>query len=174
MKPIPKAGIVFKSSLVLSGKAAKDNFTTEPRSPSRLLGRIEPICNRSEGFDEVLLRARGQTIPPFWVVRQCQLIRISWLVQFALFKHLYLFHKQLSVKSTDSVDSSRLVLVHHADCAGVTNSKLVTTNHGRQLRGSPSIGHSLSVGGSAQTTVITLSGWSGALRGEIAVKWVRV
>ncbi|MFC6314571.1 hypothetical protein ACFQHW_03195 [Lapidilactobacillus achengensis] len=58
--------LVFKSSLVLSGKAAKDNFTTEPRSPSRLLGRIEPICNRSEGLDEVLLRASGQTIALFW------------------------------------------------------------------------------------------------------------
>ncbi|MFC6315822.1 hypothetical protein ACFQHW_09640 [Lapidilactobacillus achengensis] len=60
MKPIPKAGIVFKSSLVLSGKAAKDNFTTEPRSPSRLLGRIEPISNRRWIFSEVLLQARGQ------------------------------------------------------------------------------------------------------------------
>ncbi|WP_461218534.1 hypothetical protein [Lapidilactobacillus salsurivasis] len=50
------ARLVFKSSLVLSGKAAKDNFTTEPRSPSRLLGRIELICNRGEGFDEVLLQ----------------------------------------------------------------------------------------------------------------------
>ncbi len=39
-----RARLVFKSSLVLSGKAAKDNFTTEPRSPSRLLGSIEPIC----------------------------------------------------------------------------------------------------------------------------------
>ncbi|MFC6314523.1 hypothetical protein ACFQHW_02950 [Lapidilactobacillus achengensis] len=66
MKPIPKAGIVSKSSLVLSGKAAKDNFTTEPRSPSRLLGRIELICNRSWVFDEVLLRASGQTIAHFW------------------------------------------------------------------------------------------------------------
>ncbi|MFC6314257.1 hypothetical protein ACFQHW_01555 [Lapidilactobacillus achengensis] len=56
MKPIPKAGIVFKSSLVLSGKAAKDNFTTEPRSPSRLLNRIELICNQGEGLDEVLLQ----------------------------------------------------------------------------------------------------------------------
>ncbi|MFC6314581.1 hypothetical protein ACFQHW_03245 [Lapidilactobacillus achengensis] len=60
MKPIPKAGIVFKSSLVLSGKAAKDNFTTEPRSPSRLLNRIELICNQSEGFNEVVLQGRGQ------------------------------------------------------------------------------------------------------------------
>ncbi|MFC6314796.1 hypothetical protein ACFQHW_04340 [Lapidilactobacillus achengensis] len=65
MKPIPKAGIVFKSSLVLSGKAAKDNFTTEPRSPSRLLGRIEPICNRSWVSDEVILRASRQTIAHF-------------------------------------------------------------------------------------------------------------
>ncbi|MFC6314871.1 hypothetical protein ACFQHW_04715 [Lapidilactobacillus achengensis] len=83
MKPIPKAGIVFKSSLVLSGKAAKDNFTTEPRSPSRLLGRIEPICNQGEGLDEVVLRARGQTIVISEVVRQCQLILISWLGHFA-------------------------------------------------------------------------------------------
>ncbi|MFC6315859.1 hypothetical protein ACFQHW_09830 [Lapidilactobacillus achengensis] len=68
MKPIPKAGIVFKSSLVLSGKAAKDNFTTEPRSPSRLLNRIAPIDNQGEGFDEVVLRARGQTIALFGMV----------------------------------------------------------------------------------------------------------
>ncbi|WP_461218513.1 hypothetical protein [Lapidilactobacillus salsurivasis] len=40
----------------------------------------------------------------------------------------------------------------------------MTTNHVRQLRGSPSIGNSLSVGVSAQTTAITLSGWSGAWR----------
>ncbi len=53
------ARLVFKSSLVLSGKAAKDNFTTEPRSPSRLLGRIAPICNRSWVSDEVNLQARG-------------------------------------------------------------------------------------------------------------------
>ncbi|MFC6316096.1 hypothetical protein ACFQHW_11025 [Lapidilactobacillus achengensis] len=66
MKPIPKAGIGFKSSLVLSGKAAKDNFTTEPRSPSRLLGRIEPICHRGEGFDEVLWQARGQNNYPLF------------------------------------------------------------------------------------------------------------
>ncbi|MFC6315749.1 hypothetical protein ACFQHW_09260 [Lapidilactobacillus achengensis] len=58
--------LVFKSSLVLSGRAAKDNFTTEPRSPSRLLGKIEPICNRGEGFDEVVLQNRGQTIAHFW------------------------------------------------------------------------------------------------------------
>ncbi|MFC6315493.1 hypothetical protein ACFQHW_07955 [Lapidilactobacillus achengensis] len=56
-------GVVL--SLVLSGKAAKDNFTTEPRSPSRLLGRIEPICNRSRVSDEVLLQARNQTTPSF-------------------------------------------------------------------------------------------------------------
>ncbi|MFC6314835.1 hypothetical protein ACFQHW_04535 [Lapidilactobacillus achengensis] len=65
MKPIPKAGIVFKSSLVLSGKAAKDNFTAEPHVLRRLLGRIAPICNRSEGFDEVVLPGRGQTIDYF-------------------------------------------------------------------------------------------------------------
>ncbi|WP_461219151.1 hypothetical protein [Lapidilactobacillus salsurivasis] len=48
--------------------------------------------------------------------------------------------------------------------------KFVTTNHGRQLRGSSSIDHSLPVGVSAQTAVKTLSGWSGEIRGEIAVK----
>ncbi|WP_164511165.1 hypothetical protein [Lapidilactobacillus achengensis] len=37
----------------------------------------------------------------------------------------------------------------------------MTTNHGRQLRGSSSTGHSLPVGMSAQTSAITLSGWSG-------------
>ncbi|WP_461218722.1 hypothetical protein [Lapidilactobacillus salsurivasis] len=63
-----------------------------------------------------------------------------------------------------------LASVHQTDCAGVTNLNLVTTDHGRQLRGFPSIGHSLPVGVSAQTAVITLSGWSGAIRGEIAVK----
>ncbi|WP_461219450.1 hypothetical protein [Lapidilactobacillus salsurivasis] len=47
--------------------------------------------------------------------------------------------------------------------------KLVTTNHGRQVRGSPSIGNSLLFGVSAQTAAITLSGWSGEIRGEIAV-----
>ncbi|WP_461218623.1 hypothetical protein [Lapidilactobacillus salsurivasis] len=47
MKPIPKAGIGFKSSLVLSGRAAKDNFTAEPHVLRRLLNRIELICNRS-------------------------------------------------------------------------------------------------------------------------------
>ncbi|WP_461219640.1 hypothetical protein [Lapidilactobacillus salsurivasis] len=59
--------------------------------------------------------------------------------------------------------------VHQTDCAGVTNLKLVTTNHGRQLRGSPAINNSLSVAVSAQTAVITLSSWSGEIRGEIAV-----
>ncbi|WP_461219536.1 hypothetical protein [Lapidilactobacillus salsurivasis] len=67
-----------------------------------------------------------------------------------------------------------LALVHQADCTGVTNLKLVTTNHGRHLRGSPSIGDSLQNGVSAQTAVITLSGWSGEIRGEIAVKLVLV
>ncbi|MFC6315411.1 hypothetical protein ACFQHW_07540 [Lapidilactobacillus achengensis] len=60
--------------------------------------------------------------------------------------------------------------VHQAVCTGVTNLKLVTTSHGRQLRGSSSIGHSLPIGVSAQATVKTLSGWSGEIRGEIAVK----
>ncbi|WP_461218600.1 hypothetical protein [Lapidilactobacillus salsurivasis] len=50
----------------------------------------------------------------------------------------------------------------------------MTTNHGRELRGSPSIDDSLSVGVSAQTAVKTLSGWSGEIRGEIAVKLVLV
>ncbi|WP_461218543.1 hypothetical protein [Lapidilactobacillus salsurivasis] len=45
----------------------------------------------------------------------------------------------------------------------------MTTNHGRKLRGSSSICHSLPAGVSAQTTVKTLSGWSGEIRGEIAV-----
>ncbi|WP_461219599.1 hypothetical protein [Lapidilactobacillus salsurivasis] len=63
-----------------------------------------------------------------------------------------------------------LVRVHQTDCTGVTNLNLVTTNHGRHLRGSPSIYHSLSIGVSAQTAVKTLSGWSGEIRGEIAVK----
>ncbi|MFC6316097.1 hypothetical protein ACFQHW_11030 [Lapidilactobacillus achengensis] len=62
------------------------------------------------------------------------------------------------------------VRVHQADCTGVTNLKLVTTNHGRQLREASSIDHRLPVGVSAQTAVITLSGWSGEIRGEIAVK----
>ncbi|WP_461218552.1 hypothetical protein [Lapidilactobacillus salsurivasis] len=38
------------------------------------------------------------------------------------------------------------------------------------MRGSPSIDNSLPNGVSAQTAVITLSGWSGEIRGEIAVK----
>ncbi|MFC6315465.1 hypothetical protein ACFQHW_07810 [Lapidilactobacillus achengensis] len=42
------------------------------------------------------------------------------------------------------------------------------------MRGSPSIGHSLPVAVRAQTAVKTLSGWSGEIRGEIAVKWLRV
>ncbi|WP_461219462.1 hypothetical protein [Lapidilactobacillus salsurivasis] len=55
-------------------------------------------------------------------------------------------------------------MVHQVDCPGVTNLKLATTNHGRQLRGSSSIGNSLPIGVSAQTATITLSGWSGAWR----------
>ncbi|WP_461218238.1 hypothetical protein [Lapidilactobacillus salsurivasis] len=84
MKPIPKAGIVFKSSLVLSGKAAKDNFTTEPRSPSRLLNRIEPICNRSGESDEVLLQASCQNDRPFFGgTATATDADYSWLVQLA-------------------------------------------------------------------------------------------
>ncbi|WP_461219392.1 hypothetical protein [Lapidilactobacillus salsurivasis] len=64
----------------------------------------------------------------------------------------------------------RTRFVYQTDCAGVTNLKLVTTNYGRQLRGSPSIDDSLPNDVSAQTAVITLSGWSGEIRGEIAVK----
>ncbi|WP_461219085.1 hypothetical protein [Lapidilactobacillus salsurivasis] len=63
-----------------------------------------------------------------------------------------------------------LALVHQTNCAGVANLKLVTTNHGRQLRDSPSNHHSLLSDVSAQTPAITLSGWSGEIRGEIAVK----
>ncbi|WP_461219017.1 hypothetical protein [Lapidilactobacillus salsurivasis] len=37
------------------------------------------------------------------------------------------------------------------------------------MRVTPSIGNSLSNGVSAQTAVKTLSGWSGEIRGEIAV-----
>ncbi|MFC6315466.1 hypothetical protein ACFQHW_07815 [Lapidilactobacillus achengensis] len=57
--------LVFKSSLVISDKAAKDNFTAEPHVLRRLLGRIALICNRSCVSDEVVLRARGQTIARF-------------------------------------------------------------------------------------------------------------
>ncbi|WP_164511148.1 hypothetical protein [Lapidilactobacillus achengensis] len=85
--------------------------------------------------------------------------------QSALVEHLYLFPKQ-------SMGGNRLiqlihqyhVQVHQTDCSGVANLKLVPTNHGRQLRGSPSIDHSLPVGVSAQTAAITLSSWSGAWR----------
>ncbi|WP_461218567.1 hypothetical protein [Lapidilactobacillus salsurivasis] len=77
-------------------------------------------------------------------------------------------------KPTNQTDSLRTRPVHQTDCTGVTNLKLVTTNHDRQWRGSPSISNSLLVGVSAQTAVKTLSGWSGEIRGEIAVKWLRV
>ncbi|WP_461219557.1 hypothetical protein [Lapidilactobacillus salsurivasis] len=66
------------------------------------------------------------------------------------------------------------VPVYLANYSGVTNLKLAITNHGRQLRGSPSISHSLPAGVSAQTAIKTLSGWSGEIRGEIAVKLVLV
>ncbi|MFC6314407.1 hypothetical protein ACFQHW_02355 [Lapidilactobacillus achengensis] len=39
-----------------------------------MLGRIELICNQDEGSDEVVLRARDQTIALFVVVRQHQRI----------------------------------------------------------------------------------------------------
>ncbi|WP_125600993.1 hypothetical protein [Lapidilactobacillus achengensis] len=55
-----------------------------------------------------------------------------------------------------------LASVHQADFTGVTNLKLMTTRHGRHLRGSSSIGDSLPIGVSAQTAAITLSSWSGA------------
>ncbi|MFC6314346.1 hypothetical protein ACFQHW_02010 [Lapidilactobacillus achengensis] len=42
------------------------------------------------------------------------------------------------------------------------------------MRGSQSIDNSLQNGVIAQTVVITLSGWSGEIRGEIAVKLVLV
>ena len=48
----------------------------------------------------------------------------------------------------------------------------MTTNHGRELRGSLPIDDSLPDGVSAQTAVKKLSGWSGEIRGEIAVKLV--
>ncbi|MFC6314635.1 hypothetical protein ACFQHW_03525 [Lapidilactobacillus achengensis] len=61
-------------------------------------------------------------------------------------------------KPTDPADSSRTSLVHQTDYSGVTNLKLVTTNHGRRLRGSSSIDHSLPVGVSASMNKVTLSG----------------
>ncbi|MFC6314228.1 hypothetical protein ACFQHW_01410 [Lapidilactobacillus achengensis] len=70
--------------------------------------------------------------------------------------------------------SVEIAIAYQTDCTGVANVKLVITNHGRQLCGSPSIDYSLPDGVSAQTTVKTLSGWSGEIRGEIAVKWLRV
>ncbi|WP_461219094.1 hypothetical protein [Lapidilactobacillus salsurivasis] len=74
------------------------------------------------------------------------------------------------MKATDPVDSLRTRFDHQTNCTGVTNLKIITTNHGRQLRGSLSMDHSLPADVSAQTAVITLSGWSGEIRGEIAVK----
>ncbi|MFC6314325.1 hypothetical protein ACFQHW_01900 [Lapidilactobacillus achengensis] len=55
-------------------------------------------------------------------------------------------------------------IVHQANCTGVTNLMLITTNHGRQLRGAPFIGYSLTVGVSAPMSKISLSSWSGAWR----------
>ncbi|MFC6316024.1 hypothetical protein ACFQHW_10665 [Lapidilactobacillus achengensis] len=62
------------------------------------------------------------------------------------------------------------VQVHQADCTVVTNLRIATANHDHQFSGSTSIGHSQPVGVSAQANQITLSGWSGEIRGEIAVK----
>ncbi|MFC6315638.1 hypothetical protein ACFQHW_08695 [Lapidilactobacillus achengensis] len=58
-EPIRNPRLVSKSSLILSDKAAKNNLTAEPHGPTRLLGRIGLICNRSWVSDEVLLQARG-------------------------------------------------------------------------------------------------------------------
>ncbi len=63
-EPIRNPRLVSKSSLILSGKAAKNNFTAEPHGPTRLLGRIEPICSRSCVFNEALLRGSGQNDRP--------------------------------------------------------------------------------------------------------------
>ncbi|WP_461218718.1 hypothetical protein [Lapidilactobacillus salsurivasis] len=76
-------------------------------------------------------------MPTFGVVRQHQRI---WLIR------------------------PELVLVYPANYSGVTHLRLVTTSHGRQLRGSPSIDDSLPNGVSAQAPIKTLSGWSGACR----------
>ncbi|WP_164511066.1 hypothetical protein [Lapidilactobacillus achengensis] len=83
---------------------------------------------------------------------------------------LYLLTRQSLVENRPiRLIHQDLAAVHQVDCPGVTNSKLATTNHGRQLRGSTSTGDSLPDGVSAQTAVKTLSGWSGEIRGEIAV-----
>ncbi|MFC6314331.1 hypothetical protein ACFQHW_01935 [Lapidilactobacillus achengensis] len=73
-EPIRNPRLVSKSSLILSGKAAKNNLAAEPHGPTRLLGRIAPICNMGEEFDEAILQARGQTIAHFEVVQQGQRI----------------------------------------------------------------------------------------------------
>ncbi|MFC6315627.1 hypothetical protein ACFQHW_08640 [Lapidilactobacillus achengensis] len=80
----------------------------------------------------------------------------SRLVQFALAGNLYQFPQQfLAGYRPIQLIHPELALVHQENYSGVTNSKLVTTNHGRQLRGSPSIDHSLPAGVSAQTAVVT-------------------
>ncbi|WP_461218517.1 hypothetical protein [Lapidilactobacillus salsurivasis] len=116
----------------------------------------------------MFLPVRGQTIVDF-VGGTAASTGLNLLVG-----HLCLLLKQSSVNPGDSVDSLRTRSVHQTDCTGVTNIKLVITNHGRQLRGSLSISNSLPDGVSAQTAVKTLSGWSGENRGEIAVKLVLV
>ncbi|MFC6314840.1 hypothetical protein ACFQHW_04560 [Lapidilactobacillus achengensis] len=83
---------------------------------------------------------------------------------FCVAEHLTVFLTILGWKPINSVDSLRIRFVHQTDFTGDTNLRIVTTNNGRQFRGSPSIDHSLPIGVSAQTAVKTLSGWSGAWR----------
>ena len=54
--------------------------------PSRLLDRIEFICNRSEISNEVVMRVSGQNDGQlFWLVRQCQLI-LETEIPFLIFR----------------------------------------------------------------------------------------
>ncbi|WP_461219081.1 hypothetical protein [Lapidilactobacillus salsurivasis] len=93
------------------------------------------------------------------------------MVQFASVEHLCLLPKRsLDRNRPIQLSHQEIASVHQIDCTGVANLKPVPTNHGRHLRGSPSIDDSLQNGVSAQTAVITLSGWSGEIRVEIAVK----
>ncbi|MFC6314481.1 hypothetical protein ACFQHW_02740 [Lapidilactobacillus achengensis] len=90
------------------------------------------------------------------------------MVQFALVEHLDLLLNNpwlLVGNRPIRLIHQELALAYQTNCAGVTNLKIVTTNHGRQWRGSTSIGDSLPVGVSAQTAAKTLSGWSGEIRG---------
>ncbi|MFC6314480.1 hypothetical protein ACFQHW_02735 [Lapidilactobacillus achengensis] len=72
------------------------------------------------------------------VVLQCQRIRICWLVQFALVEHLDLLLNNpwlLVGNRPIRLIHQELALAYQTNCAGVTNLKIVTTNHGRQWRG---------------------------------------